>query len=82
VIVALRSHCGQELMVCELSGPPYANDLEHFGDDKIKIQKGMKDMLNIIAYRAKHGDVEIFRRVKVFGMQVFGKLLFNGLQEC
>lgn len=71
-ILSLRSHLGQELLVCEVSGAPYENDLEHFGDDKIKIQKGLKDMLNLVAKRAKHGNSDIFQKLKVFGIQVFG----------
>src|SRR4051794_39313072 len=42
-IVALRSHHKQEFVVCELSGAPDAKDLDHFGNDKLKIQKGLKD---------------------------------------
>ncbi|RUP49260.1 hypothetical protein BC936DRAFT_142926 [Jimgerdemannia flammicorona] len=71
-IVALRSHHEQEFVVCELSGPPYANDLDHFGDDKLKIQKGLKDVLDLIANRYKRGDVKHFKKIKVFGLQVFG----------
>ena len=64
-IVALRSHHKQEFVVCELSGPPDAKDLDHFGDDKLKIQKGLKDVLDLIANRYKRGDVEISRRSKL-----------------
>src|SRR4051812_4309919 len=75
VIFYLQSHLGQGLLVCEVSGAPYQNDLEHFGDDKIKIQKGLKDMLNLVAKRAKHGNSDIFQKLKVFGIQVFGKFI-------
>ncbi|RUP50894.1 hypothetical protein BC936DRAFT_137172 [Jimgerdemannia flammicorona] len=71
-ILSLRSHLGQELLVCEVSGAPYENDLEHFGDDKIKIQKGLKDMLNLVAKRAARGKSDIFQKLRVFGIQVFG----------
>ncbi|KAG9300344.1 hypothetical protein G9A89_000618 [Geosiphon pyriformis] len=71
-ILSLRSHFGQELLVSEVSGPPYENDLEHFGDDKIKIQKGLKDILNLVAKRCERGNSDIFQKLKVFGIQVFG----------
>ena len=75
VIVALRSHHKQEFVVCELSGTPDAKDLDYFGNDKLKIQKGLKDILDLIAKRYKHGDVKHFKKIKVFGLQVFGKTI-------
>jgi len=40
-----------------------------------KIQKGLKDILDLIAKRYKHGDVKHFKKIKVFGLQVFGKTI-------
>ncbi|RUO95468.1 hypothetical protein BC936DRAFT_143954 [Jimgerdemannia flammicorona] len=71
-ILSLRNQLGQELLICEISGPPYDNDLEHFGGDKLKIQKGLRDILNLIAQRAENGDINIFMRLKIYGLQIYG----------
>ncbi|KAG9305580.1 hypothetical protein G9A89_001641 [Geosiphon pyriformis] len=71
-IVSIWNKSEQELLICETIRPPNANDLDHFGYDKIKIQKGLKDILNLIAKRAKFGNVEIFKKLRVYGLHFFG----------
>ncbi|KAG9285630.1 hypothetical protein G9A89_009270 [Geosiphon pyriformis] len=63
-IVSIWNKSEQELLICKASGPPNAKDLDHF-DDKIKIQKGLKDILNLIAKRANLPDFSNFRKLSL-----------------
>jgi len=81
-IISLWNKPDQELLICEVSGPPNANDLDHFNDDRIKIQKGLKDILNLVAKRAKFGNVEIFRKLRVYGLHFFGRFIITYLIVC
>ena len=38
-------------------------------------------MLNLVAKRAEKGDIDIFKKLKVFGIQVFGKFAWDNFFE-
>src|SRR5437764_8133992 len=63
-----------EFAISEVSGPPNQRQHSHFFGDKIKIGKMLKIMMNRIV-RVYGGDSSIFNLLKLYGLQIYGKLL-------
>ncbi|CAG8684094.1 203_t:CDS:10, partial [Ambispora leptoticha] len=61
-----------EFCTLEVSGPPSHVDHTHYVGDRNKTAKMLKIILNFIK-RNFSGDFELFRRIKVYGMQVYEK---------
>ena len=61
-----------EISVLEVSGSPTYLDHTHYVGDRNKIAKMLKIILNYIKINYS-GCYEDFRRIKVYGIQVYGK---------
>ena len=61
-----------EISVLEVSGSPTCLDHTHYVGDRNKIAKMLKIILNYIKINYS-GCYEDFRRIKVYGIQVYGK---------
>ena len=63
---------GLEFSTLEVSGPPSSLDHTHYVGDKNKTAKMLKIILNFI-FTKYQGDFEKFRKIKVYGVQIYGK---------
>ncbi len=63
---------GLEFSTLEVSGSPSKPDHTHYAGDRNKTAKMLKIILNYI-YIKYPGDFEKFRRIKVYGVQIYGK---------
>ena len=63
-----------EFSVVEISGPPKDPDHSHYVGDRNKIAKSLKAILNYIR-KKYHGDFQRFRKIKVYGIQVYSKFI-------
>jgi len=61
-----------EFSTLEVSGPPSCFDYSHYVGDRNKTAKMLKIILNYIKIKYP-GDFEVFRRIKVYGIQIYGK---------
>lgn len=69
---------GLEFSTLEVSGSPSSPDHTHYVGDRNKTAKMLKIILNYIFIKYP-GDFEKFRRIKVYGVQIYGK--FNELNK-
>jgi hypothetical protein len=60
-----------EFAIGEISGPPNQHQHSHFFDDKIKIAKMLKVMLNRIV-RIYGGTCASLKMLKLYGLQFYG----------
>ncbi|CAG8624498.1 4531_t:CDS:10, partial [Diversispora eburnea] len=65
-----------EFSTLEVSGPPSSLDHTHYVGDRNKTAKMLKIILNYIKIKYP-GDFEIFRRIKVYGIQIYVLLSNN-----
>ena len=63
---------GLEFSTLEVSGSPSKLDHTHYVADRNKTAKMLKIILNHV-YIKYPGDFEKFRRIKVYGVQIYGK---------
>jgi hypothetical protein len=63
-----------EMSTLEVSGSPSYLDHTHYVGDRNKTAKMLKIILNFIKTNYP-GDFEEFRRIKVFGIQIYGKFM-------
>jgi len=61
-----------EFSTLEVSGSPSCLDHTHYVGDRNKTAKMLKIILNFIKTNYQ-GDFEKFRRIKVYGVQIYGK---------
>ncbi|CAG8768197.1 10841_t:CDS:2, partial [Funneliformis caledonium] len=65
-----------EFSTLEVSGSPSCLDHTHYVGDRNKTTKMLKIILNFIKTNYQ-GDFEKFRRIKVYGVQIYGVYYFK-----
>ena len=69
IILSLREE-NEEFSVAEVSGPPAKSDWTHFKNDRMKIIKMLKTLINNFAELNPGSDITL---VKLYGLQAYCK---------
>jgi hypothetical protein len=61
------------ISVCEVSGPNYKTNKQHFLGDRVKLAMNMRSMLNHIEKSSPTSNATAFKKIKLYGFQVYCK---------
>jgi len=71
-IITLREE-DEEFSIIEVSGPPAKKDWSHFKDDRMKLTKILKTLINRLAELRPNSDIT---SVRLYGLQSYCKFCF------
>ncbi|KAL7334437.1 hypothetical protein PS15p_200064 [Mucor circinelloides] len=64
------------MSVVEVSGPNHKVNKNHYLGDRVKIAKNLKSILKAIEKSTKTPDIITFKKIKVYGVQVYQNQIF------